>query len=254
MILIKIINHLRQVAQTICIACAVLYVPLSVASEQTVIALIGDSITVGYNANYQTPTGAGTTTHGLPAISLNTLLVKRNTVVSNWGVGGSSSAYGSSNITSFLNATTSQHNGDIYYTLIIYGTNDFGHGIGSSTTGFNIGQMIDKARSAGYEPIIGTLTPRSDQSVIFRNSKINSNAIAKNAFVVDHYTRFINEPGGWETLIDAEISVLSGNSIRLHPNDAGYLVIAENWFDSRLKNIIELDVNIVSIISLLLDD
>jgi len=248
--------NLKHILTTTIAVIALFNMTLSIASEQTVIALIGDSITVGYNASYLTPNGNGTTTHGLPTISLNTLLKNRNTVVSNWGVGGSSSAYGSSNITSFLNTTTSQHSGDAYYTLIIYGTNDFGHGIGSSTTGFNNGQMIDKARSAGYEPIIGTLTPRSDQlsQIPSTNAQIISNANAKSAFVVDHYTRFINEPGGWETLIDVEISALTGNSIRLHPNDDGYIAIAENWFDSRLKDIIDLEVNIAPIISLLLDD
>lgn len=252
----KTIKQFRQISLTICLVCAVLYMPLAVASEQTVIALIGDSITVGFNASYLTPTGDGTTSHGIPTISLNSLLSNRNTVVANWGFGGSSSSFGVSNITSYLNTNTSQHSGDAYYALIIYGTNDFNLSISASTTGFNIGQMIDKARSAGYEPIIGTLTPRDDQlsQVLSRNPNIISNANAKNAFVVDHYSRFINEPGGWTTLINTEISSQNGNTIRLHPNDNGYFVIAENWFDSRLKDLIDLEVNIAPIIGLLLDD
>ena len=64
MILMKKIKHSQSIIQTICIVFTVFYVPLTVASEQTVIALIGDSITVGFNASYLTPTGDGTTTRG----------------------------------------------------------------------------------------------------------------------------------------------------------------------------------------------
>jgi hypothetical protein len=56
--------------------------------------------------------------------------------------------------------------------------------------------------------------------------------------VVDHYTRFISQPGGWTTLMEQEVSPTTGQLIRLHPNDQGYLIVAETWFDKRLKDVI----------------
>jgi lysophospholipase L1-like esterase len=210
------------------------------AVEPTIIALFGDSITVGYNLAYsQVDLGNGTTDHGLPTIELNELLnessPKRSSVVSNWGDGGSSSSSGASRISRELEILDSQYSSTNKFVLIIYGTNDAAFGISTSTTKFNTQVMIDEARSLGYEPIIGTLTPVSNRNVQPRNAQIASAASSKSAFLVDHFARFISEPGGWTQLIELD------NGVRLHPNDTGYRVIAETWFEQRLIDVVPID-------------
>ena len=249
---------------------------LATAVEPTVIALFGDSITVGRNNDHPDPTppkeGNGSTTNGLPTTELRDLMLahpKRTAIVANWGFGGSTSEAGQSRITKHLKANSVLYSGKAYYVLILYGANDFNGNIGASTTGFNIGLMIDKARQVCpvstptpvcYKPIIGTLTPRDIQleEVLSRNVKIKQVAGSKGAFVVDHYSKFIDYPGGWEQLIDLEYSDFEETFIRLHPNDEGYRVIAQNWFDSRLVDLVSPDpvdpTILAPIISLLLDE
>jgi hypothetical protein len=103
---------------------------------------------------------------------------------------------------------------------------------------------------------VGTILPRDDLNVQPYNSQIISAANQEGVFVVDHSSRFISQPGGWQTLIDQEIDPDTGELVRLHPNDHGYLVIAETWFDQRLKDLIPgiMDINIAPIMSILLGE
>lgn len=216
------------------------------ANEKALVALFGDSITVGYNSSYsQVDIGNGTTTHGAPTIELNKLLnqdtPKRPSIVSNWGDGGTSSENGTWRIIRELNILNSQYSNQLKLVLILYGTNDAAFDITTADTRFNIEIMIDNARARGFEPIIGTLTPVEGRDVGPRNSQIAAAANSKGAFLVDHFTRFINQPGGWRTLIEED------NGERLHPNNDGYRVIAETWFENRLKDIIPIGKSVGSI-------
>lgn len=253
--------------------------------ERSVIALFGDSIAVGFNANFRDRNGNGTTTRGCPTVFLTNLLLNsgdhptcsatlynspvfdqnndvRNIVVTNWGEGGTTTDRGVVRINSHLNQARLDHQGNQYLALIIYGTNDRNGNISSTTTGSNIGIMIDRARALGYMPVIANLVPRSDQNVVSYNSAIESVSNSKGVNVVDMYSRFNSHSGGYTTLIDEEISTLTGQVIRLHPNDEGYLVISETWFDKALKSLVpivgktldENKLNIVPIISLLLEE
>jgi lysophospholipase L1-like esterase len=249
---------------------------------QAVAVLFGDSITSGFNSNFlDARFGNGTTTRGCPTIYLNNILRKekartsqetcptealdspildqnnkvRNAVVANWGEGGSNTTSGASRISSNLSETKNDLTAENYFVLIMYGSNDAAFGISSSVTGFNIRQMIIKARELDYEPIIGTLTPQSDIDVSPYNTQIvNAANLQPSAFVVDHFARFVSQPGGWPTLLEEE--TFSGQTRRLHPNDQGYLVISETWFDKRLEDVIPgfFKINIAPIINLLLDD
>lgn len=232
------------------------------AVERSVIALYGDSITVGYHY-LQYPVISGD--EGWPTSDLVALMAaspKRSAIVDNWGVGASTSADGVNNMNSFLSQNTSKHSGKAYYVLIMYGTNDFNVGITASTTGFNNGQMVFKARELGYIPVVGTLTPRDDQNsrVIARNAEIVQPQNLQGATLVDHYSRFVNDPGGPFSLLETEPSSIPGKSpIRLHPTRDGYQVIAQTWFDAALSSLIEPDpdpktVTIAPIMSYLLDE
>lgn len=247
-----------------------------------VIVLFGDSTTTGFNAEFQDSRfGSGTTTLGCPTIYLNNILRNEgprtdqqicsteahdspiidsnkkihNTIVANWGVGGSDTTSGESRISHNLNETKNTLDAENYFVLIMYGTNDQAFGVSTSTTNFNTRQMIIKARALGYEPIVGTILPRDDVNVQPYNAQIVNAANQEGVFVVDHFNRFISQPGGWQTLIEQEISP-EGELVRLHPHDQGYLIIAETWFDQRLKDLIPgfADIYMAPIINILLGD
>lgn len=289
---VETFKQLKKKAVAVCftgaISAAVCSTALAGQNDPTVVVLFGDSITLGYNSNYLGSPGpdprvaGGTTVRGCPTFYLKDLLLqqeprgsdqdcptigvpspildandeKRDAIVANWGLGGSSSARGVQRITSNLSDTKNQFPAKAYLALIMYGTNDFGFNISTSMTRFNIIEMIRKARSAGYLPVIGTLIPRDDFNVSPYNSSIVSAANQEGVLVVDHFARFVAQSTGWRSLLQQEIGVISGELVRFHPTDHGYLVIAETWFDKFLKNAIEPVPTLVisPIITILLDD
>ncbi|MBL4671861.1 MAG: SGNH/GDSL hydrolase family protein [Arenicella sp.] len=264
-----------------------LFIGVAQAAEEepyeAVVVLFGDSTTTGFNAAFQNSRfGSGSTTLGCPTIYLNNILRQeeprtdqqicsteaydspildqnkqvRNAIVANWGFGGSDTTNGEGRISSNLSETKVAYEADNYFVLIMYGTNDNAFGVSTSTTNFNIRQMIIKARALSYQPIVGTILPRDDLNVQPYNSEIVNAANQEGAFVVDHASRFISQPGGWQSLIEQEVDPATGELVRLHPNDQGYLIIAETWFDQRLKDLIPgiSNFNITPIMSLLLGD
>ena len=250
-------------------------------ASRTVIALFGDSTTTGFNANFGDRYGNGSTVRGCPTILLTNLLRhepqieppsscpttiydspifdantrKRNVIVANWGIGGSTTESGISRISSNLAQTKADHVGKAYITLIIYGTNDFNSGISTSTTRFNLRQMIQSARALGYTPVLGTLTPRDDRDISPYNGAVNGAGSDEGVPVVDHFTRFVNQSGGWRTIVQQEVSTISGNLVRFHPTDEGYMIIAETWFDKYLRDVIKPESPpLAPVISLLLTE
>ncbi len=224
-----------------------------------VVALFGDSITVGYlpPGSPDKPGGFldrfanGTTERGDPTkmliAHLGNGVPERPAIVTNWGIGGTASGpgdngasyHGLGRINSALATAKSTHEGSQYLVLILYGSNDFGVGIDTATTRNNIEAMIEIARSRGFTPIIGNLIPRSDYNLGSYNSAIASAASNKNAPLVDHYSSFINFPNYSNVLLHLEESVTKpGVFIRLHPRVQGYQVIADNWFNTQLKNLV----------------
>ena len=247
----------------------------------TVIALFGDSTTVGYvppsggDSGEGRSQGAGSTNVGIPEIHLTKILnegtLERPAIVANWGYGRSTTGSppepgedeppppnlpgnGLSRIDNVLATTKATHAGSAYLVLIIYGTNDFSSSIGPTTTRFNILQMITKARNQGFEPIIGTVLPRSDRSVATLNTYIASGASNGGAFLVDQHAVFGASPSTYQPLMVQETSNINGKHIYLHPSREGYRQMAQKWLDARLADIItpKAPVNITGAISLLL--
>ena len=233
------------------------------SAETNVIALFGDSITVGENNAFPWPLRPFTANGRIanqgafpplpPSDGLDTLLIAqgRPSTVVNWGIGGSTTDTGAARIFGNIGFTRATIPADNYYVLIMYGTNDFGGGLSESTTGFNTLLMIDRARAAGYIPVIGTLTPRIDRDVTPYNQQIIAAANIRGVPVVDHFSRF------WQFGFDLlDVEVFNGSIVRLHPTAFGYTVIQQLWFDAFLANAIEPIGNIVisPILELLLDE
>jgi len=275
--------------KSLLLICLVIYGGSSSAETlPTVIALFGDSTTVGYvppsagDTGFTDREGAGTTTRGTPTTHLSEILnegvLKRPAVVANWGFGSSTTGAapdpnpdpeeepappppnlpgnGLSRIDNDLASTKSTHAGSEYLVLIIYGTNDFVSSIDPGTTRFNILQMIIKARNQGFEPIIGTTLPRSDRrpdQIANLNASIASAASNGGAFLVDQHAVFGASPSTYQPLMVQERATVSGKDIYLHPSREGYRQMAQKWLDTRLADIITpKSVDITWAISLLL--
>jgi len=256
----------NRLAQAACLAMLCMTASHSSANEASMVVLFGDSITFGDNNNFNGPVSAGVGSGRVgndgqmpplpPSDKLDDQLSAefRDSIVINWGVGGTSTDSGTARILSNLSTSLNDHSADNRYVLILYGTNDFSFGLSPSTTGFNTMLMIDRARSLGYTPVVGTLLPRSDRNVSTYNAQIVSNANARSAAVVDHNSRFLQDGNGGLDLLDLEF--FGGNPIRLHPTDEGYDVIARTWIDQYLMNEIAATPppTVAPIFMLLLDD
>jgi len=268
--------------KSLLLICLVIYGGSSSAETlPTVIALFGDSTTVGYVPGGDKLEvrrfGLGSTDVGIPEKHLTEILnegvLKRHAIVANWGWGSSTTGSppepgedeppppnlpgnGLSRIDSVLATTKATHAGSEYLVLIIYGTNDFVSSIDPGTTRFNILQMIIKARNQGFEPIIGTTLPRSDRTpaqIANLNVFIASAASNGGAFLVDQHAVFGASPSTYQPLMVRELATVSGNPIYLHPSVEGYRQMAQKWLDARLADIITpKSIIIAGAISLLL--
>ncbi len=246
-------------------------------AEESIVVLFGDSITVGENVtSYYSDCGAsqfgspenragrpragrGRTDFCNPDRELEKILDESNrpSTVVNYGIGGSltglQSGNGLSRISSDLNQTRSSYpNGKDYFVLILYGTNDVSFGISPGTIGFNVSRMIDRARDAGFTPVVGNLLPRSFLNVVPANGAIQNFTNARGAAFVNQYDNFQANGGNFVLHDDETIARIPE---RLHPNAEGYRVVAQHWFDAALQDFIEPVAPVVApIIQLLFDD
>lgn len=258
-------NRLLAVLSIICLICLVWTPTARSQNDKAVVTLFGDSVSVGYltSRNPGTDFGNGRLSFGLPSTLLSNLLNSsgRPSVVANFGIGGSPSGpsgnpglvgggNGVSRINSNLDYIKRRYAGSAYYLLIMYGTNDRAYGISPSTTGFNIGILIDRALSKGVTPVVSTIPPcscrsQSEQNSVNNHIRSRTNtriSQGKRVYLVDNYAALLPQ---WASL----------NGDGIHPNAAGYRIIAQNWFGQALSNLIRPNrVSIAPIINFLLDD
>ena len=112
--------------------------------------------------------------------------------------------------------------------LLLEGVNDLNAGRDAAIPGVvsNLRAMIRTARSSGIVVLIGTLLPErpggfralAPGSIVPANNQIRLMAAAEGAILVDLYQAF---EGRTETHIGAD---------GLHPNDAGYTLMADTFF------------------------
>ena len=179
----------------------------------------GDSITLGYP--YIQGYGNGCNC-GIYEKYLEQMLEDNGyaNLVFNWGYGGESTAGGLNRISSNIQSSINNW-GHVDFVLLMEGTNDYSYGFSKSTTIFNLSAMIDRIRSFSVTPLLGTLTPDTQnpaKNVPEYNSRIRAMASDKNVILVDHYAAMV---ANWGAL----------NYDGLHPNTQGYYQMAGQWFE-----------------------
>jgi lysophospholipase L1-like esterase len=111
--------------------------------------------------------------------------------------------------------------------LIDYSPNDIGEG--SDAVIQNLRAMIQAARANKTVPILGTLVPAVGMHEGWEffiqdlNPKILALCSEEGVQCADHYSAFVNDPG----FIASPYSLLYEDG--LHPNSAGYALMAETW-------------------------
>ncbi|MBD3414126.1 MAG: hypothetical protein GF421_06830 [Candidatus Aminicenantes bacterium] len=122
------------------------------------------------------------------------------------------------------------------YLLLMEGTNDVVfNDISMDTTAFHINEMAEICLESGVLPLISTIIPRDDlfwhlsyfkQRLYALNDKIREIPGPLDIPFIDMFNEFYyyQEDGlDWRDLLSDD---------KLHPNEKGYQVMAEDWFDA----------------------
>ena len=182
-----------------------------------VIAAIGDSITYGVGSNMG----------GYPAILEQKLRAAgHNVVVLNAGVPGEISPETDERLLETI--------ANVDIALLMIGTNDVINHRGDYNTIEEIEGMMDKMAFSNVVPLVSTIPPAAPSSdyawANYRIEPLNAEITAaaaeraKSVYLVDNYVAIWNN-GGDALYVD-----------RLHFNDRGYTVIAEQWFNCLIAN------------------
>lgn len=198
----------------------------------------GDSITYGsMNGPYM---GKGY----IPRLQELLKNIYTEALVSNRGVPGEPTWEALSRIESVISADLA------LYLLLMEGTNDVTTTEYSmNTTAFNLEQIAQKSLDYGVFPLISTIIPRArnrwtataQQRTFDLNSKIETLAQNLHILLVENFTTYYNYPeeeGGYASLISTD---------NLHPNNTGYQVMAETWYE-KISSIPFPPVNIQALI------
>ena len=195
------------------------------AGAQTVRRYVafGDSITQGFADDDPTRTEKG-----YPA-RLESLLNTRGVSadVVNEGLGGETTAEGMIRLGSVL-----QRNAGANVFLLMEGTNDVNGRVSNETIVFNLDQMADRAEGAGMEAVHATIVPRLPSAQYDGlnivtgdlNQRIRELAYQSGRKLADPFEVFLSTPNVFTTLY-------AGGDDKLHPNGAGYDVIARVFAD-----------------------
>jgi acyl-CoA thioesterase-1 len=146
-------------------------------------------------------------------------------IVVNRGVGGETTSEGASRIRSTLNIDRPG------FILIMEGTNDASRCQNAGVTTANLLGMVQIAKANKSIPIIGTIPPNfrsnpcPEQYLEDVNSRIHGFATAENVLVAEIH----------EGMNNRSLFGLSPDRDPLHPNEQGYAVMADIWYQTMLQ-------------------
>ena len=184
------------------------------------IVAIGDSITAGM----------GSHSGGYPAMLQRQLQrAGYNVQITNAGVPGERSPYTNAR---FIRTIQGQQ-----VVLLMIGTNDIVASnqcpYGGCRTLEQIATMLNKALTAGVMPIVSTIIPAHTADIYSNyndeiqrlNAQILDLCISKHVRRIDNFS--VIAQNGWNALL----------SDRLHPNDQGYELMANEWYEPLEKRL-----------------
>lgn len=145
-------------------------------------------------------------------------LLGRTVTVENRGFGGELTSEGVGRLNGLMATAPTA------YTFLLEGSNDVANLIDAATTAANLVRMVDTVKGAGSLPIISTVLPRTDGNfkgglnprIDALNAALLESLGARRAVRVDQHAVFFKQASLY--------------SDQLHPNEAGYDVMAEVWF------------------------
>jgi lysophospholipase L1-like esterase len=190
--------------------------PLELAENQYI--ALGDSITYGVLARTWYPDKGY-----VPRLEILLKTWIDGARVLNRGVPGEQTWEGLARLDDVLQESGSK------YILIMEGTNDMTGGIPSETAAFNLEEMVKKCLDTGVFPLVATVIPRSDSlwnqrvklPTLELNQLIRQMILSYSLPLVDQYDVFTGYPEGYLALF----------SDGAHPNETGYQLMAEAWFE-----------------------
>jgi len=201
--------------------------PGEALNENTYVAF-GDNITYGVINGQEAP--------GMGYVLRLEALLNENfgpSEVANEGVPGESTLNGLGRMSDVLARHSAR------YLLLMEGTNDVvSLEVSADATAFNIEQMVRKVLDLHALPLLATIIPRKDwfeETAIYRDrtNDINTNIrrLARNLKLplVDMSQTYFNYPeseGGWKALLSDDI----------HPNELGYEVMTQAWWNE-IRNV-----------------
>jgi lysophospholipase L1-like esterase len=147
--------------------------------------------------------------------------------VVNRGVGGEHSGEGAARLPSILRIDQPG------FVLILEGTNDAHQCMDSTALINNLASMVRAARANKTIPIIGTIPPSfrnnpcADDIIAVTNANIHSLAAASNIVVAEIF----------DGMNQRDLFGISPDRDPLHPNEQGYRVMADIWFQAMLQSI-----------------
>ena len=197
------------------------------AAAQTKIVGFGDSITFGLG---ETGISCDAEPGGYPP-RLDTLLTQQSADVEliNEGVCDELTAEGLTRIDTVL-----ENRPDTDAVLLMEGTNDLSrNNISLESMRFNLGEMADKVRWSGVEPISASPIPRapdagSNDRTALLAERLGLDATEADMIFVDPYTQWVDLPDLFDLYY----------SDTLHPNDEGYDLLAELFVESSQEAIL----------------
>lgn len=158
----------------------------------------------------------------------------RESQVLNRGVGGEKTAEGLSRISSVIRAERAKT------IFLMEGTNDVKDtDISMNTAAFNLKKMAERCLDFGMSVFLASIIPKQPWEGLIKdrilelNDNLKSIASGLNINFVDQFKAFINYSDKWQKLY----------SDATHPNEKGYQLMAETWYEALVESMpaIELD-------------
>lgn len=189
------------------------------------VTAFGDSITQGVLELLRRDLGLSTS-NNYPAVLQGKLKARDPAwIVVNRGVGGEETRAGEARLPGVL---ALDHPG---FVLIMEGTNDATDCLDATSIAANLRGMVQIAKANKTVPIIGTVPPNFRNDPCAQDVVSQVNVEVRNIASSEH----IALAEIFEGMNDRSLFGQSPSRDPLHPNDRGYAVMADIWFQAMLK-------------------